>query len=47
MSILQKNFTFSYCNKYVTYAHVALVALGAVFRLLAFIVLRFGRKSQY
>ncbi len=44
---VQQSFTFEYCNKYVTYGHVALIALGAAFRLLSFLLLRFARRSQY
>ena len=44
---VQQSFTFAYCNKYLVYSYVALVVLGVVFRLLAFLLLRFGRKSQY
>ena len=44
---VESTFSFSYCNKYLMYDHVALFALGAAFRVLAFLLLRFGKKSQY
>ena len=42
---IQRNFDFSYCHKYISNAHIALVALGLVFRLLAFLLLYFARKG--
>ncbi len=44
---VQQNFTFASCNKYVATAYGALLALGVGFRLLAFLVLRFSKKTQY
>lgn len=44
---IQKDFSFSACNKYIINAHIALIALGSAFRLLAFFLLYFARKTQY
>jgi hypothetical protein len=44
---VEQNFTFASCIIYQDYGFIALMILGSVFRILAFLLLRFVRKSQY
>ena len=43
--VVDSTFTFSDCYKYLLTAYVALFSLGATFRILAFLLLRFWKKS--